>query len=77
MFLVFNMPTIEYGKYRLVSRPQKHDNGNGWIPFVMITWLDGKDLRSHIENPDKICDTEEEAVDFGFEAARAWITTER
>jgi hypothetical protein len=33
----------------------------GGVPFVMITWLDGKDVRSHIENPDEVCTTEEEA----------------
>ena len=72
---IFNMATKDYGKYRLVSRPQK--NHRGWVPFVMITWQDGKDVRSHIENPDKVCPTEEEAVDSGFEAARDWITKER
>jgi hypothetical protein len=40
----------------------------------MITWLDGTDVRSHnIKNPAEIFDTEEDALAFGFAAARAWI----
>jgi hypothetical protein len=50
------MATVEYGKYHLSSRPQKQDNG--WVPFVLISWLDGKDLRSHAEKPDKVYATE-------------------
>ena len=70
------MATMEYGKYRLVSRPQRLDEV-GWIPFVMISWLDGTNLQSHnIKTPEDIFDTEEDALAFGF-AARAWITTER
>jgi hypothetical protein len=50
----------------------------GWVPFVTITWVNGTDLRSHnIKNPDNIFDTEQDAIAFGFAAARAWITTER
>jgi hypothetical protein len=71
LFPLLNMPIIDYGKYRLISKPQK--NHRGWVPFVFITWQDGDTVRSHIESPDQVCATEDVAVDFGFEAARRWI----
>ncbi len=74
MYVPTTMSTLDYGNFRLISKPQKHQRG--WVPFVLITWLDSKYVRSHIENPDMICATEDLAVDYGFEAARAWITNE-
>ena len=72
------MPTENYGKYVLASLPQFHSYRNGWVPYASAQWLDGKEWRYHqLQDMDMIFDTEQEAVDFGFAMARAWINQER
>jgi hypothetical protein len=73
LFICAYMRTEQYGKYILVSRPHRY--ANGWVSYASVHWLDGREWRYQIiKNQEKIFLTQGEAVEFGFDAARAWIT---
>lgn len=71
------MAVKQYGSYFLISRPYQ-DELQRWLPYAFVSWLDGSQLRYHlIKDLNGIFDNEEEALDFGFDAGRSWIKTER
>ena len=67
------MSAILYGTYILISRPRYDEKLRVWFAYASISW-DGatyhynqlNDLKNTFEN-------EEEALAFGFIAARDWI----
>jgi hypothetical protein len=71
------MAALESGRHILISRPRR-DELQRWIPYASVSWIAGSEVRYHqIKGLNAIFDTEEEALAFGFEVARAWIKTER
>ena len=72
------MPAMEYGNYIVVSMPKHREDLAAWIPFAMVAWLNGRNWEYHeLKDLDNIFDAEEEALAFGFAAARAWIDQQR
>ena len=72
------MAAEEYGKYILVSRPQHIEQLQAWMPYASVGWLDGRQWEYHqLKDLNRIFDTEEQALAFGFAAARRWIDKER
>lgn len=64
------MAAIIYGKYVLISRPYYDDIIGRWVPYASVSW------ESHyhqLTDLGKTFETEEEAISFGFDVARAWI----
>ena len=68
------MSALQYGKYVLISRPHYDDNFGAWLPYASVAW-DGETFHYQqlhdFEN--KIFETEDEALAFGFVAAQDWI----
>jgi hypothetical protein len=67
------MSAILYGTYILISRPRYDEKLRVWLAYASVSWDGAKyhyqqlnDLKNHFE-------TEEEALAFGFVAARDWI----
>jgi hypothetical protein len=68
------VPVLPYRKYVLTSRPHHNAELQRWIPSASVAWQ-GK-IKLHYDKLKDLADTfqtEEEALAFGFIAARAWI----
>ena len=67
------MATVLYGKYILISRPRYDEKLRVWLPYASASW-DGDKFHYHqLKDFGKSFQTEEEALAFGFIAARNWI----
>ena len=67
------MATVLYRKYFLISRPRYDEKFRLWFPYASISW-DGEKFHYHQLNDfEKSFQTEDEALAFGFVAARNWI----
>jgi hypothetical protein len=70
---VLRMSAILYGTYILISRPRYDEKLRVWLAYASVSW-DGTKYHYHQLNDLKNnFDTEEEALAFGFIAARDWI----
>lgn len=67
------MPPLHYGNYTLISRPRYDRKLNVWRSYASVTWDNGKFSYHQINDLEKTFETGEEALAFGFFAARAWI----
>jgi hypothetical protein len=67
------MSAILYGTYILISRPRYDEKLRVWLAYASISW-DGTKYHYHqLMDLVKTFETEEEALAFGFIAARDWI----
>ena len=67
------MSTVLYGKYMLISRPRYDEKFRLWFPYASI-FCDGEKFYYHQFNDfEKSFQIEEQALAFGFGAARSWI----
>jgi hypothetical protein len=64
-----------YKEHLVVSTANFHSNEHRWIPSVIISWKVGRQHHFHdIKNfPNLFGDEQQEAENFGMEAAKAWI----
>jgi hypothetical protein len=70
------LPTLVYGKYVVISRPQYDENLGVWVPHASVSW-DGDGFHYHqLQHLDKTFTTEEQALAYGFAVARNWIDRE-
>jgi hypothetical protein len=67
------MSAILYGTYILISRPRYDDKLRVWLAYASVSW-DGVNSHYHQLNDLKNnFETEEEALAYGFVAARDWV----
>jgi hypothetical protein len=67
------MAAVLYEKYILISRPRYDEKLRVWLPYASTSW-DGDKFHYHqLKDFEKSFQTEEEALAFGFVAARNWI----
>jgi hypothetical protein len=72
------MALVEYGRYTLISRPHFDASLRVWVPYASIYWHVDDGFRCHrLTDFNDTFSGQEEAVAFGFAAARAWIDKER
>ncbi len=72
------MALVEYGRYTLISRPHFDASLRAWVPYASIYWHVDDGFRCHrLTDFNDTFSGQEEAVAFGFAAARAWIDKER
>lgn len=62
-----------YGIYVLISRPRYDHKLRVWVAYAIISWDSDKFHYYQLNNLTKSFETEEEALAFGFVAARLWI----
>ena len=67
------MAALLYGIHILISRPRYDDKLRVWLPYASISWEDNKYHYHQLNDLGKNFETEEEALAFGFMAARLWI----
>lgn len=67
------MSALEYGIYTLISRPHYDGKLKIWLSYASVSWTDDKFHYHRLNGIEKTFQTEEEALDFGYVAARAWI----
>ena len=67
------MATVMYGRYMLISRPRYDVKFRLWFPYASISWGADKFHFHQLNDFEKSFQTEEEAVAFGFIAARNWM----
>ena len=69
------MSALQHGKYVLISRPHYDNKLEAWLPYVSVAWDCEKFHYHQLHGLDesKTFKTEDEALTFGFTAARAWI----
>ncbi len=68
------VPVLPYRRYVLTSRPHHDAELKRWIPSASVAWQGKIKLRFHqLKDLADTFQTEEEALAFGFIAARAWI----
>lgn len=70
------MASLLYGKSVLISRPRYDERRGTWIPYGSVSW-DGDKFHYHQLELSKTFATEEEALAYGFIAAREWIDKQR
>ena len=66
------MSAILYGAYILISRPRYDEKLRVWLAYASI-FRDDAFSYHQLKTLVEIFETEEEALAFGFIAARAWI----
>ena len=67
------MTPSQYGKYTLISRPHYDEKPKTWLPYASVSWNDDKFFYHKLKDLEKTFQTEEEALAFGYLAARTWI----
>ena len=67
------MATVLYEKYILISRPRYDEKFRLWVPYASISWDGDKFHYQQLNKFEKSFQTEEEALAFGFGAARSWL----
>ena len=67
------MAILHHEKYTLISRPHFDTTLKGWIPYASVWWDDDEFHYYRLNKFEQTFGTEDEAVAFGFTAARAWI----
>jgi hypothetical protein len=69
------MPALLYGIYILISRPHYDDTLRAWVPYASVSsYADSsKSYYYQLNKLKETFETEEEALAFGFSAARHWI----
>ena len=67
------MAAVKHGKYILISRPRYDEKLRVWFPYASISWDSDKFHYHQLTDFEKSFQTEEEALAFGFVAARNWI----
>ena len=67
------MSTVLYGKYMLISRPRYDEKFRLWLPYASISWYGDTFHYQQFNDFEKSFQTEEQALAFGFGAARSWI----
>jgi hypothetical protein len=67
------MAAILYGIYILISRPRYDEKLQIWLSYASISSASDKFYYHQLKNLDKSFETEEEALAFGFHAARNWV----
>jgi hypothetical protein len=69
------MPTSQYGKYIIISRPRLEKNAVAWLPYASI--VADRDERDYyyrqFMNLSTRFETEEQSLSYGFIVAREWI----
>lgn len=65
--------TLQYGVYTLISRPHFDDKLRLWLANTSISRSDRKFYYHQLSDFAQTFETEEEALAFGFSAARLWI----
>ena len=72
------MPVVEYGRYMVISRPRFDASLGVWVPYASVYWHVDDGFRCHrLTDFNDTFIAEEEALAFGFAAARRWINQER
>ena len=67
------MAAIPYGIYILISRPHYDEKLEVWFAYASICWNGDKFHYHQLRDLKETFQTEEEALGFGFVAARTWI----
>jgi hypothetical protein len=67
------MAAILYRKYISISRPRYDEKLRVWLPYASISSHGDKFHYYQLKNLDKSFETEDEALAFGFFAARDWV----
>ena len=67
------MSTVLYGKYMLISRPRYDEKLRVWFPYASISWYGHTFLYQQLTDFERSFQSEEQALAFGFVAARNWI----
>jgi hypothetical protein len=62
-----------YAKYFLISRPRYDKKIRAWLPYVRIYWGSEEFFNHELKDLVKSFETQEEALAFGFTAARLWL----
>jgi len=70
---VLCMATVLYGKYMLISRPRYDEKVRVWFPYASASWYGDTFHYKQFKDFEKSFQTEEQALAFGFGAARSWI----
>ena len=70
---VLRMATVLYGKYMLISRPHYDEKLRVWFPYASTSWYGDTFHYQQFKDFEKSFQTEEQALAFGFVAARNWI----
>ena len=71
------MAAILYGICILISRPRYDDKLRVWFAYASVSWDGAKYHYHQLNDLDKRFESEEEALAFGFVAARAWIDAQQ
>ena len=78
VLLLSAVAVLPYRKYVLTSRPHHDVELKRWIPSASVAWQGKIKLHYHqLNDLEDTFQTEEEALAFGFIAARAWIDEHR
>jgi hypothetical protein len=68
------MPTLEYRIYSLISRTRFNCGRRFWLPRASVVWQENGALHVHsLDALDRAFISEQDALDFGFAVARAWV----
>ena len=67
------MPSLQYGRYIIISRPHYDEKTQKWIAYASVSWSDGQFHYHQLKDFEETFQREEEAVAFGYVAGRAWI----
>jgi hypothetical protein len=62
-----------YEKYFLISRPHYDKGLRAWVPYVRIYWGGDEFYHHALKEVVERFETQEEALAFGFSAARLWL----
>jgi hypothetical protein len=69
------MTALQYGIYILISRPRFDEKLQVWLPYASVSWDGtGKFHYHQLKDLKGTFQTEEEALAFGYDAAREWIS---
>ena len=67
------MSALQYGKYILISRPHYDEKLRTWVSYASVSWNGDKFHYHQLKDLENTFETEEEALAFGYLAARTWI----
>ena len=71
------MSSLLYGNSILISRPRYDAELGAWRPYASLSW-DGDKFRYHrLKDLDRSFETEDEALAYGYSAAREWIDKQK
>jgi len=67
------MSALQHGIYILISRPRYNETLKTWLAYASVSWNADKFHYHQLNDLEKTFQTEEEALAFGYVAARTWI----